>query len=122
MDLQKYFSTHGIKGNIQQEIAEGIANALQCFCNQEQEFAQAVEQSGKTFQECLDYVAKGVGRSISDFDAYTKAVEFYFSGAKIQFCMKIDLIGDAVKPVPEQNTPQQKKITVSFNSSSFMDF
>lgn len=119
MDLQKYFSTHGIKGNIQHEIAEGTANALQCFCNQEQEFAQAVEQSGKTFQECLDYVAKGVGRSISDFDAYTKAVEFYFSGAKIQFQMKIDLVGDNAGTA-EPSSP--KKITVSFNSSSFMDF
>ncbi len=119
MDLQKYFSTHGIKGNIQQAIAEGTANALQYFCNQEQEFAQAIEQSGKTFQECLDYVAKGVGRSISDLDAYTKAVEFYFSGAKVQFCMKIDLVGENADT---SEPPTPKKITVSFNSGDFLNF
>lgn len=119
MDLQKYFSTHGIKGNIQQAIAERTANALQYFCNQEQEFAQAIEQSGKTFQECLDYVAKGVGRSISDFEAYSKAVEFYFTGAKVQFCMKIDLVGDNADTA---EPPTHKKITVSFNSSDFLNF
>lgn len=122
MDFEKYFSSSGIKGNIQQAIAAETADALKDFCNQEAEFAQAVQQSGKSFQNCLDYVAKGAGSSLSDFKAYSKAVEFYFPGAKIQFQMKIDLIGDADKPVPEQNTPQQKKITVSFNSSSFMDF
>lgn len=122
MDFEKYFSSSGIKGRVQKEIAAETADALKDFCNQESEFAQAVQQSGKSFQNCLDYVAKGAGSSLSDFKAYSKAVEFYFPGAKIQFQMKIDLIGDADKPVPEQNTPQQKKITVSFNSSSFMDF
>ncbi len=122
MDFEKYFSSSGIKGNIQQAIAAETADTLKNFCRQEAEFAQAVQQSGKSFQNCLDYVAKGAGSSLSDFKAYSKAVEFYFPGAKIQFQMKIDLIGDAVKHVPEQNTPQQKKITVSFNSSSFMDF
>lgn len=122
MDFEKYFSSSGIKGRVQQAIADETADALKDFCNQESEFAQAVQQSGKNFQQCLDYVAKGAGSSLSDFKAYSKAVEFYFPGAKIQFQMKIDLIGDADKPVPEQNTPQQKKITVSFNSSSFMDF
>ena len=40
-------------------------------------------------------VAKGVGNSISDLDAYTKAVQFYFPGAAIRMQMSIDLIGAA---------------------------
>lgn len=123
MDLQKYFCASGIKGNIQQAIAKETADTLKQFCTQEAEFMQAVEQSGKSFQNCLDYVAKGAGSSLSDFKAYSKAVEFYFPGAKIQFQMKIDLIGDADKFIPEQNTtPKPTKITVSFNGSDFMDF
>jgi len=122
MDLQKYFCASGIKGNIQQAIAKETAETLRTFCNQEAEFAQAVQQSGKSFQDCLDYVAKGAGASLSDFKAYSKAVEFYFPGAKIHFQMKIDLIGDADKPVPEQSAPKPHKITVSFNNSDFMNF
>ena len=34
-------------------------------------------------------VAKDVGSSISDLDAYKKAVQFYFPGAEIEFQMKI---------------------------------
>jgi len=121
MDLENYFCAGGIKGRIQQAIAPETADALKSFCRQEAEFAQAVQQSGKSFQDCLDYVAKGAGASLSDFKVYSKAVDFYFSGAKVQFQMKIDLIGDAGN-APEQDAPKPKKITVSFNSSDFMDF
>ena len=69
MDLQKYFCASGIKGNIQQAIAKETAETLRTFCNQEAEFAQVVQQSGKSFQDCLDYVAKGAGASLSDFKA-----------------------------------------------------
>ena len=69
MDFEKYFSSSGIKGNIQQAIAAETADALKDFCRQEAEFAQAVQQSGKSFQNCLDYVAKGAGSSLSDFKA-----------------------------------------------------
>ena len=121
MDFEKYFSKSGIKGRVQQAIAAETAETLKNFCNQEAEFAQAVHQSGKSFQQCLDFVAEGVTSSISDFKAYSKAVEFYFPGAKIQFQMKIDLIGDAGN-TPEQDASKPKKITVSFNSSDFMGF
>jgi len=85
MDMKEYFNVKQIKGQIQKAIADETAKALQLFCDQEPEFRQAIEQSGKTFQQCLDAVAKGVGRSISDLKAYQKAVEFYFTGAKVHF-------------------------------------
>lgn len=70
-------------------MKQGIYDALCEFCRQNAEFAQAVEQSDKTFADCCTSVAKGVGNSISDFEAYTKAVQFYFSGAIVKFRMEI---------------------------------
>ncbi len=99
MDRAKYFDKKPIKGMIQNAIAEGTAAALQLFCDQEPELLQAIEQSGRSFQECLDAVAGSVGkaRSISDLAAYQKAVEFYFPGAQVRFVMRIDLVGDAAE-------------------------
>ena len=42
-------------------------------------------------------VEKGVGNSISDMDAYRKAVQFYFKGAEIRMVMEIDLCPNRVK-------------------------
>lgn len=121
MDFEKYFDKKSIKGRVQSAIAEETAQALQQFCEQEQEFAQAIEQSGKSFQDCLDAIAEDAGQSISDFQVYSKAVEFYFPGAKVNFQMHIDLIGNA-DHTPEQEAPKPKKITVSFNTASYLDF
>ena len=41
--------------------------------------------------ECMTNVAKGVGNSLSDIEAYRRAVSFYFDGAKINFTMTIQL-------------------------------
>lgn len=49
-----YLSTKDIKGNKQKAIAESVVIALQSFCEQEPEFEQAIEQSSKSFQDCLD--------------------------------------------------------------------
>lgn len=94
IDKKKYFGTEKIKGQIQKAIACETAKALTVFCEQEPEFEQAIEQSGKSFQECLDSVAKGVKSSISDLEVYSKAVKFYFSSASVHFNMTIDLSGD----------------------------
>lgn len=117
MDLKEYFRSSDIKGKVQKAIALETGQALLSFCEQEPEFAQAIEQSGRTFQQCLDKVAAGVSASLSDFEAYSKAVEFYFPGAKVIFQMRIDLIGDADKS-PEAEPA--KNLTVSFDS--LLDF
>lgn len=118
--MTEYFSTKPIKGNIQRAIAGETAKALTLFCEQEQEFRQAIEQSGKTFQQCLDHVAKGVGKSISDLQAYQKAVEFYFSGAKVHFQMSIDLIGNAAEKKPEITMSRKSELSVSLDD--LLDF
>lgn len=83
-----------INGQKEKAMAGAVAEALRSFCRQDAEFAQAVDQGG-SFADCMAAVAKGVGSSISDLDAYKKAVGFYFPGAKINFQMTIDLVGDA---------------------------
>ena len=71
-----------------------VLDQLVHFCEQNEEFAEAVMQGG-SFAECMKAVAKGVGSSISDLEAYRRAVQFYFPGAEIQFHMTVDLIGAA---------------------------
>ena len=82
-----------------------VKKALMDFCRQDDEFSQAVVQGG-TFSDCMKAVAKSVGSSISDLEAYRRAVRFYFPGAEIHVKMTIDLIGDAGKAESTQaNSP-----------------
>lgn len=90
-----------VSGQKEKVMAAPVLAAIKDFCAQDEEFAQAVVQGG-SFADCMKAVAAGVGNAISDIDAYRKAVEFYFPGAKIQVQMTIDLIGDAAKPTQEE--------------------
>lgn len=83
-----------VKGQREAIMKNAVKDALISFCAQDEEFAQAIVQGG-SFSECMTAVAKGVGNGISDFDAYKKAVSFYFPGAEIKCTMTIDLIGAA---------------------------
>ena len=75
-------------------MAPAVFAALKEFCQQSETFAKAV-LSGKTFSECLIFIAKGTGNALSDLDAYKKAVEFYLSGATVSMQLTIELPGDA---------------------------
>lgn len=113
----EYFNTFNIQGAHQKVMAPAIAQALRLFCDQEPEFEQAIEQSDKTFQDCLDYVNKGIHQHISDLDAYKRAVEFYFKGADVKFNMTIDLCGSV------QSTAQAEgKPTLSVSLDDLLDF
>lgn len=115
MDKKSYFSANEISGRHQQVMAPSIAQALESFCNQEPEFEQAIEQSGNTFQQCMDAVAKGVGDSISDIEAYKKAVKFYFSTATVHFNMTIDLCGDIDSPPITMKKNEKNALSVSLD-------
>ena len=95
-------------------MKDAVRAALESFCSQDEEFAQAVVQGG-SFADCMNKVASGVGNSISDLDAYTRAVQFFFPGAVIRMQMTIDLIGEAAAPA--EAAPEPKKpagITLDF--------
>ena len=77
-----------VKGQRESIMANPVLDMIHEFCIQSEEFARAVAEGG-TFAACMAEVAKGVGNSISDIDAYKKAVQFYFPGAEIQVQMQI---------------------------------
>ena len=63
-------------------MKRAVKTALLDFCRQDDEFAQAVVQGG-SFTDCMAAVGKKVKNgSISDLDAYSAAVGFYFPGLR----------------------------------------
>lgn len=98
-------------GQKEAAMKNAVKDALVCFCKQDEEFAQAVVQGG-SFEKCMEEVAKGVGGSISDLDAYKKAVSFYFRGAEVRFRMEIDVCPNRVKT--------QEKKTVLLDLGDFL--
>lgn len=91
-------------GNKEKAMAGAVFAAMKDFCLQNEEFAQAVVQGG-SFVDCMKKVASGVGNSISDLDAYKKAVQFYFPGAEVKMQLTIDLIGKAAgEDKPKEQT------------------
>lgn len=70
-----------------------VREALDGFCRQDAEFAQAVVQGG-TFADCMKAVAKDCGSAISDLEAFRRAVKFYFPGADVKFHMTVNLCAD----------------------------
>ena len=83
-----------VEGMKASAMKAAVKDALLTFAQQDEEFAQAIVQGG-SFQDCMAAVAKGVGQSISDLEAYGRAAAFYFPGCKVRFEMHIDLIGEA---------------------------
>lgn len=122
MNIKEYFDVSEIKGQFQRAVAAETAKALMQFCEQEQEFLQAIEQSEKSFQQCLDSIVKNV-RSMSDIEVYTKAVKFYFSTAVVHFHMTVDLSGDngyTAPPITMKRYKSQNSLSVSLDE--LLDF
>lgn len=119
---KKYFDVKP-KGRHAQAIAKPTADALMEFCRQEPEFEQAIVQSGKSFDDCLTAITKGIGQSISDLEVYSRAVKFYFPVAAVRFRMEIDLCGNngAVDP-PITMTKQEAPEPMQLSLDSLLDF
>lgn len=96
-------------------VAEPVAKALHGFCRQSEEFARAITETDRTFQECLETITKGIGQSISDVDIYQRAVGYYFPGAKIEFKMTIRM-SEYETEEPEPIHKSKKKIDLSLGS------
>ena len=119
---KKYFDVKP-KGRHAQVIAKPTADALMEFCRQEPEFEQAIVQSGKSFDDCLQAITKNIGSAISDLEVYSRAVKFYFPVAAVRFSMEIDLCGDngAVDP-PITMTKRDKPDAMQLSLDSLLDF
>lgn len=108
------------KGDKREQVMyKPVADALREFCRQQPEFAQAVYQSKKTLADCMKHVAKGVGNSISDIEAYRRAVEFYFPGAQVEFQMVLYMskydMPQAEPKQEQQETPKQEQPGMVFD-------
>lgn len=101
-----------VKGQKEHAMAGAVAGALRSFCRQSAEFAKAVANGG-SFADCMAAVAKGVGQSISDVDAYKKAVGFYLPGADIRVQMHIDLGGETAAPAPAAEQKPELRVVKS---------
>lgn len=89
-------------------VAEPVIEALCEFCKQNSEFAQAVEQSGKKINECIEHVVKDSDSALSDLEAFRRAVSFYFEGATVHFQMNIDLGDGGFSNKPSAEPPVDK--------------
>ena len=101
-----------VTGSKEKVMEPAVRAALENFVGQDEEFAQAIVQGG-TFSDCMKKVAAGVGTSISDLDAYRRAVQFYFPGAEVRMQMTIDLVGEAAQE-KEQEPEKQAGILLDF--------
>lgn len=70
-------------------VKQAVADALVSFCEQNEEFDRAIEQSDKKMKDCIAAVVKDVKGSISDIEAYRRAVSFWFPGATVDMVMTI---------------------------------
>lgn len=114
-----------VSGQKEKAMAGAVMAQLKDFCQQDEEFAQAVAQGG-TFSDCMKKVAQGVGSSISDLEAYKKAVQFYFPGAEVHMQLTIDLIGKAAEapqptPVAAKPAAEEKPKIISLNLFDFFE-
>lgn len=96
-------------------VAEPVAKALHGFCRQSEEFARAVTETDKTFQECLETITRNIGQALSDIETYQRAVEYYFPGAKVEFKMTIRM-SEWETEEPETEKPAKKDIDLSLDS------
>lgn len=100
----------GFKGNrYEAAMKDAVAEALEEFCRQDEEFAQAVAQGG-SFAGCMAAVAQGCGSSLSDLAAYRRAAAFYFRDARVEMELRIRL---------EPDGPEEDGKVISLN---LMDF
>lgn len=104
-------------GQCENVMKDRCAEVLISFCNQDEEFAQAVVQCNKTFSDALKsvvdkYKSQTRTQGISDLDAFKTLVAFYFPGAGINFSMTIDLcaaVRDNNITVSQSTAPKPNK-------------
>lgn len=115
-----------VKGNKETAMAMAASTALSYFCEQSEEFAQAVVQGGN-FGDCMKAVAKGVGQFISDIEVYRKAAKFYFATATVELKMTINTEGNTnpeseLETVPSEQTSAGNKSAIELSLDDLLDW
>ena len=107
-----------VKGQKETAMKEAVRATLETFCTQDEEFAQAVAQGGD-FPACMAAVARGVGSSISDLEAYKKAVPISKALAllsvpeseRIEFAEVVDAEHISVRELEEKIRDRERQIS-----------
>ena len=107
-------------GRYENAVNNAVSQTLRAFCEQSEEFARAIVESDNTYDECLKAICKGLGQSISDFDLYTKAVQFWFPGAIVEYKMFIRM--SKYEAEEETAKPEQPKEDISLSLDSLLDW
>ena len=93
MDIKEKLTaelTNAKLGKHETAVKNAVMKTICKFCEQNAEFKQAIEQSSKSFADCLKATVKGAGASLEDLEVYKRAVAFYFPGADIKCTMTLD--------------------------------
>lgn len=107
-------------GKYETEVKNAVLRTICKFCEQNAEFKQAIEQSDKSFADCLKATVKDAGKSLEDLDVYKRAVAFYFPGADIKCTMTLDL-GDGGFSNSETSTDKDSG-KLQLDLDSLLDF
>lgn len=107
-------------GRHETEVKNAVLRTICKFCEQNAEFKQAIEQSDKSFSDCLTATVKGAGASLEDLDVYKRAVAFYFPGADIKCTMTLDL-GDGGFSNSKTST-EADSVKLQLDLDSLLDF
>ena len=102
-------------------LAEYVLNVLKDFCSKDVVFATQVLRFVGNFTGCLAYVIHGYiskekqkAAQLSDIETYSRAVEYYFAGSKIQFQMTLELPKEFnTSPITEE---ELKNIEENYNN------
>lgn len=86
--LEKLGSAKAPMGQREAVVFKPVVAALEDFCRQDREFAQAVVQGGGV-EDCVKTVVKGAGSSLSDLEAYKRAAAFFFPGCVVTMKLSI---------------------------------
>lgn len=105
--LEKLRGAKAPTGQREAVVFKPVVAALEDFCRQDAEFAQAVVQGGSV-GDCVKTVLKGVGGSLSDLEAYKRAAAFFFPGCVVTMKLTIAMCEHDVVPA----APQELKAVV----------
>ena len=104
-------------------LSEYVLNVLKDFCSKNPLFATQVLRFVGNFTGCMAYVIHGYisnnkekqkAAQLSDIETYTRAVEYYFSGSKIQCQMTLELPNKFnTSPITEE---ELKNIEENYNN------
>lgn len=107
-ELKEFKGGQGQKAQCAETMKIRCAEILKSFCEQNEEFAQAVVQTDRTLSDCISaivnkYWHKARKDGISDLEAFKTMGQLYFPGSGVHCTLTIDV--EANEPVETFDAP-----------------